>query len=497
MKQRRGWEKQQNGSLTVFFALVLLLLESLFFSMVETARISALRLHGRMLLQETMESTCSEYLRILWEQYRILGIDSGYGTQTGSAEKFAQRLETLAWENITPEETPSELSMMALKPAGFSVENCRYLTDDNGGAFRMQAAAVAKEEAAASAAQTLWDQLLAIRDGRMEDYDRQACVEAGENALQQKEVGEQENAPPQSSPIAVSEENDPFAVFSKLSKEGVTGLVAGKEISDKVCDLSRAVSKRSRQEGAGEDPKNVAPQLWDPAFYQWYLLHYFGSYTDPKEAGALSYELEYIAAGKESDRENLDWVIGRLIALREPGNIMTIVSTPALMEKAGGVALFLAGATANPAVISAVRVALVAVWAFVESVLDVRALLQGKRIALVKTAADWKSDLSRLGEAFAEQTEHSDKKGGLSYNEYLGVLLMLQSEKALGLRPLDLMEESVRRQEGCGQTRLDQVICAFSATARYQGEPLFFSYMGEGLPDMKLYEVSVEGSAAY
>ena len=501
--------EQKNASMTIFFALVLLLLESLFFSMLETARIYEMRIHSRMLLQETMESACSDYVTFLWENYHILGIDSGYGMAEEAPDLFCERLETLAWENIYTMEGDRETSFFSLSPSGIDVTECGYLTDQSGEAFRRQAIKLAKEELTGSAAEQLWNKIMQIQEKQEKDYDRDSCVENGRHAMEKGRSAETEKEDQtgektsseheEKEPIAVSEENNPFFVFSQLGKNGLLHVVTGDgAVSEKACDFSRTVSRRKQNQGnAFPDIEREESSLLDPVFYLWYLETYFGSYIRPKEFGGLSYELEYIIAGKESDRENLEAIVERLIAMREPENLITIFSTPSMMEEAYGVALFLAGVSANPAIISLVQIAVIAVWAFVESIIDVRMLLHQEKVPFLKTVQEWRTDLRNLSLALAGDCKRSETDSGLTYSDYLSALLFLQKEGKQKLRPLDLMETAARQQPETQGLCLDAVICRFSVSAEYQGEPLFFSYMGMGLPNMKLYTCEVNGSMAY
>ena len=53
---------RRQGSITVFFGMVLIVLCSLFFSMVETVRIYEMKLESRVITREVLASAFSEYL---------------------------------------------------------------------------------------------------------------------------------------------------------------------------------------------------------------------------------------------------------------------------------------------------------------------------------------------------------------------------------------------------------------------------------------------------
>ena len=54
----------------------------------------------------------------------------------------------------------------------------------------------------------------------------------------------------------------------------------------------------------------------------------------------------------------------------------------------------------------------------------------------------------------------------------------MMNKKALGLRPLDLMEADLRRQDGFENVRMDQMICSMEVMCTYQSYPVFLSIFG-------------------
>lgn len=62
----------------------------------------------------------------------------------------------------------------------------------------------------------------------------------------------------------------------------------------------------------------------------------------------------------------------------------------------------LAGFTGNPAVVRLVQTGVIAAWAYVESILDIRALLAGDKIALIKTETQWTAQFGSLAAAFED-----------------------------------------------------------------------------------------------
>ena len=70
------------GSLSVFFALIMVAVMTLLFTMSECIRIYELHELAQEYTDMAVESAFSEYNPYLWSNYKILAIDLGYGTDS-------------------------------------------------------------------------------------------------------------------------------------------------------------------------------------------------------------------------------------------------------------------------------------------------------------------------------------------------------------------------------------------------------------------------------
>ena len=246
--------------------------------------------------------------------------------------------------------------------------------------------------------------------------------------------------------MRLDDANHPLVIFREIKKQGFLGIVIGEHpVSDKTVSMVDRVSNRTRMEGTANNSEEI--HAVDRLCYDWYLLHQFASFTNqPQTERALSYEVEYIIAGKDNDRDNLERVVVRMLGMRELQNCLTILKNPQMLQQTHQTALAIAGATANPVVIQAVQVAVVAIWALVESVLDLRTLLDGGKIPVLKSQEQWTSQLASLGQYLSHQNQANDEEQGLSYEHYLAAMVVLLPQKQITLRSMDLMEASGRPQ---------------------------------------------------
>ena len=188
---------------------------------------------------------------------------------------------------------------------------------------------------------------------------------------------------------------------------------------------------------------------------------------------ALSYELEYLIAQKNSDVENLKVVAAKLLAIREAANFLFLISNPEKMAKAEEVALLFVGASANPVLIQVVKIALLTAWALAESILDVRAILAGKKIALLKSEEAWTVELEQIGALAEGFAMAKDNPQGLSYEQYLGILVFFEKEETLGMRAMNLQEATIRKNYQEDSFRMDGLVTQAEVSISYSYQAVF------------------------
>ena len=126
-----------------------------------------------------------------------------------------------------------------------------------------------------------------------------------------------------------------------------------------------------------------------------------------------------------------------------------------------------------------------AAWAYAESLSDVRLLLDGQKVSLMKTQDQWHTDLLHL-ESSISGTEKQEE--GLDYEQYLRILMWKTRETVLTQRAMDLIEAKE-------QIRMDEQITAFQGKMNYTGEPLFSTFVtiGKGHPGTYIFQKEVQG----
>ena len=188
-----------------------------------------------------------------------------------------------------------------------------------------------------------------------------------------------------------------------------------------------------------------------------------GNFRRPSSHG-LRYQVEYILEGKDNDLDNLKAVAGRLLIIREGVNFAHLLSEPGKRSQAAALAAAIAATFLIPPAASVIEKAVLLCWAFGESILDVRELLDGGKIPLVKSAGDWQLSLENLSNLLDSlDTRRRSVENGMSYEDYLQVLLMSKSKSMKLKRGMDMVELGIRSMPQRERFRLDCCITAIEA----------------------------------
>ncbi|MBT9776153.1 hypothetical protein GPL15_06490 [Clostridium sp. MCC353] len=161
------------------------------------------------------------------------------------------------------------------------------------------------------------------------------------------------------------------------------------------------------------------------------------------------YEMEYLIAGEESDRENLSKTVLELLAVRTGLNLIHILSDPKKKEEARALGAVIAGSAGLAPLASVLAVFIMGVWALGEGIMDLRILLQGGKIPVLKSSEDWNLDLEgllRLGEK-AELPNCDLPQNGFSYQGYLKLLLLPMEPTLKYYRLMDIIQSNISKKQ--------------------------------------------------
>ena len=267
---------------------------------------------------------------------------------------------------------------------------------------------------------------------------------------------------------------------TQFIKNGVLGLVItdSNKISDKQIGYTDLAS--SLKSGNSNYWKNITEDSVDNALYNEYIFMKFNSFIDDidnenplNDNTLLKYSLEYVISGKDSDKQNLEETVIKLIAIREGANLAYLFTDQEKKDQSYALALILLGFTGIPAVVRAGQLLIMATWAYGEAIMDVRKLCDGQNVELAKNKDNWQLSLSNLmSKKFVDtetkkSSDKSNKGKGIPYEGYLRMLLFVENPLDKYYRTLDAME--LRMMElGYGDFRMKNYIYSMSATAVFR-----------------------------
>lgn len=492
------------GSITVFAALSMLLVASFLFALLEGARVQGLNTCAELVSEVGITSVCAEYQSPLWEEYRLLFFDGAYGTENFSEEKINSVLCRRISENLDVTQE-SGVSMYGLSMQSAEITEYQLASDGKGAVFLQCVAAYMKRNLAQETVEKLYEK---YREGKEVDQKDTSgySVEGADRAIEEAKKAQEEASETTETPsedgggitggVETSDRTEaqnienPLEIVMKLKENLILELTTGNasEISTKQVDLRESMLKRSLKKGTREADDKVG--WYERVLVGEYLENYFSNYRNPKEEGAFSYELEYLLCGEDSDKSNLEGTINRLMLLREAANIICITTDHTKMNQAKAVAEVIAAAVAQPELVTIIQCGIVAAWAYVESLLDLRALLGGDKIALVKSREQWTTNTENLMASLEEEGKAVNCENGLTYEEYLKLFLYMMGTKKLAYRMMDVMEQTLRIKPGYEHVRMDHMICELSCSMQYQAAPLFanLSLFRKGAPKSFYFE---------
>ena len=428
--------RAKEGSVTVYLCLMMVLIVSLLGAAFYSVKTEAGRARCAAAMDLALFSCLARYDRDLFEEFDVFFVDGGCETAVLRPDKIGSRFEADFSANLMPASGMRGLfgrDLISLSLDSEGMTGYTLATDCGGDVFASQAVRFMKDTLGVSAVAALAgsgaeaagaaDERQAADEPPVTYAD--LCAESGEAGRENEE---------QAAAVPAGFVN-PLPYIEKLRELSLVELAAGGEekISGKTTELMNNFMSREKESGTGVIvlPESV-DSFADKALYAQYLVSRFGSFTEEKEHAALSYETEYVLAGKDRDRDNLDKIVKKLLLVREGINTAAILLDSEKQAEITAASASIAALLMLPAAEPVVRLLLSAGWAFAESLVDVRGLLMGRRVPIVKNAENWQVSLASIPALLAPGGLDSlcrDAAGGLSYSDYLRGLLLLADRR--------------------------------------------------------------------
>lgn len=466
----------ERGQITVFFSLIFILTISFICSLVESARLQGARMQLELAADAACESIFAAFDRELFQQFQVFFFDASFGNGKISEANALCEIERYLNDNLHPENglIYQNTDFYQLQYTGGKLERIALASDDKGMVFREEAIHCMKGKFGIAFAEELLKQCNIMKNNLKQAKDYETAASDNETTLQtlaeEKQTVDQQN--PEGKAQAEQVEN-PSVIIQEKKAAGVLTLVmpTDKTISSIGMDQSRLPCGRDLNRGAGCRP--YSQDLLSNVLFNEYLMRQFSCASDDgNKTNQLCYQLEYLLQGKMHDTDNLKSIVGKLLLVREGANFVYLLTDSAKVMEAELLATALVGYTGLLPLIEATKYALLLAWAYAESVHDVKRLLAGKKVALIKDASNWQLGLSNITQTSSGQLK--DDEQGITYRQYLRILLLLEKPDVLAQRAIDLTEMKMRSLEGQENFQIDHMASQMSVSIDVKSLSVFY-----------------------
>ena len=444
----------RKGYVTVFFALAIVICMSLFIGLMYGARESAIRARAKEATDVSMRSVFAEYQKELWKEYNLLFVDATYGYDTDSL--ILPEEHYVAYLNENFDEGGFTLfegkDLLKLSASFAETDEIRLATDNDGAAIRTQAVNFMKHKYGVAYLESLYE---SISEYEATLEEASAEPEVSEEIIDSPVLEEWK----ESYGDTILGEKEVSLLSSLRLVLSDTSDVSGISVNNKALVSGRALNK-------GNSTAIDSSDSTDNLFFKEYLLEYTNNYLNKEKETVLSYETEYLIAGKNVDSHNLESVVNRLLVTREVMNVAALKKDEQRMQTIKIFSTVVASAILKPDMEPALEGTVISLWSFAESVGDVKLLLNGKKVPFMKSPEEWRTSLMGV---FSGKKDDG-YENGLTYTDYLRLFVATSDVSVLTKRIMNLCELNVRKWAENERFRLDYCFDRWAVTAYLQSE---------------------------
>ncbi len=477
------------GQITVYLALMLILILSLVCTTIESVRVEGAKLMIQNIMQMGVESIFAEYNKALLEEYDLFFVDTAYGTDSEYA--MDSRMYDYIEKNYNIGTNLSSLngaSVYRISCEDLSIDKKVLATDDKGGPYYAQAVDYMKSQIGVNTLLEFFNtysndvklKMSEFQETENQKDDKLSGLSEAKSEYQEEYDLRVEEAEENNEDVDMEEpstESNPLDEISRYMTMGILELILGSDvsISDKQITLVELPSHRELKRGNGSYKEETS--VTSKVIFVEYLKEKFKSVIDyeenPEEETTLDYQLEYIYAGKKSDSKNLEAVLSKMLLMREGINLAYLVTDTAKVAKAEALAIALVGYLGIPAFVEGMKYALLAGWAFVESVVEIRGLVDGKKVAMIKNSDNWNVDFSEI--ATFNDIELDEVTSGVDYLDCLRLLFYMEDAEQFTIRSLDIIELEIQRKTGNNNFFVDNCMMKCRACGNWHIDNVFLN----------------------
>ena len=469
----------KKGHMTVYLTLIFTLILSVFLSAFDAVRGSYLKVRAENAVQTAIHSSFAEYHEVLFERYGLLFIDTSYMTSVPDYRKLEERLEFYLGYNLIPEEEQTLLfarDWYAVEDYNVSLTNIRLATDDWGDVLRQQAVNYIGNYVGKEWVEEVqnWIVLVEQYDINGESFEtyHKGVTEEKEYLWQENHLLEEEWHVSIGLPSLDFINYDMDSLFAEIMNYSATG------ISTKAFQPWGHASHRWNIQGT-EVLENSESDITEEIFFGEYILNKMGNYANVREDSKLDYQVEYILFGNAQDSMNLYKMQEALFLFRGAANLTMLLSDNETQKTIEALSQLGVLIDIPPKFL---HTAINLCWAAAESYDDVKKLMNGDEVLLLKKPKDFSVGLGSIIIGKPVDWTPGNTEGGalsvkLGYEDYLRIFLYMQPPVVKVYRCMDMMEADIRLTAGNENFRLDGCADAVSMEVGIHTEYGYFYSM--------------------
>lgn len=482
------------GSITVYLTLLLFVILSFLMVLLQASRIRTMKTRTEIAMDCGVQSLLADYHQELFRQFDFFYLDSSYGRNIYGNGFMEERLRDVLEYNVRPEKRQYFLytsDFYGLTVVDAEITQYQLATDNQGAPIRKQAIWIMKKKTGIPQLSLLLQQLKDVEKSKESQKQMEEVLqeyESNKEELFRHKKSEKE-----------SENTDDTQVFLQMDQAinkrlfSLMAQIFGKDqnFSEKSVYLDQYPSRRVLWEGSGQEPIETDETPLSNLLFGEYLLSYFGNYTNQKETSYLTYQTEYILSGKSTDYENLEAVVQQIFLLREGSNFMYLHTDEKKEGFVKQVSALLCTLLGIPQFQDLVKNMFLFLWAYGESMEDMKKIMDGEKIIFFKTEETWQLSLTDFiwfsviqdffsnlihdsqsedetttdNKKITEEQKSEDPIAYFDYTTYLRIFLFCLKTEEKTMRMMDLIEMDIRQTKGNEFFRLDACYDWFQATA--------------------------------
>ncbi len=446
------------GYVTIFFTIAISLCMSLILVSLSGVRDVASRARIEESASISINSIYGEYQKELWGIYNLAFVDAGYSYKAESMILPEEHLMQFMNKNFDEAGLPIiGKDLLRLKCIGIETDGVRFASDDNGAAIRKQACDYMRYKTKIAYVEKIYEIISDYEKAETqlfnygveyEDSKKQIDNLDDESSFELKSIKSISNS------IITKEEEPSLFLTLRVVFNSIT------ELSRVHIDEEFLIS--NREKNTGNIKSDIRENYIDKILFREYLMQHCENYISKENEAGLKYEIEYLVSGRESDLENLESVLNKILLIRESCNLYTLINDSKKIHEIDTVSKVIATLVGAPEASEAIKAVIIMILSYIESVSDLKELTNGKSVPFIKETNEWRTSFLNF-----KGNNVSDSQNEVTYEDYLRLFLYFTKSDELVTRFMNVVEVNVSLLSGNEFFRLDYCFDAYKFTGDF------------------------------